>query len=211
MRKTKQKKDIGAIGIGTLIVFIALILVAAIAAAVIIGTAEDLEERAEEASDDAKTMIQQVPRIIRAQGTVAASGNIDVVDIYIDYIGNDGVDMRNVVVHVLATPNNGVATRADLTINIANLGSADSQFFGVTEIADPLGHWDTTTSPPRYIIGEGTLLRLSLNLQSAASSLPPDSDLRIEITSSDSGSKTIDEWVTPAAYPQANSIVNLEN
>lgn len=211
MKKMRQKKDIGAIGIGTLIVFIALILVAAIAAAVIIGTAEDLEERAEEASGDARTMIQQVPRIIRAEGTVAASGNIDVVDIYIDFIGNDGVDMRNIVVHVVATPNNGVASRADLTINIANLGSADSQFFGVTEIADPLGHWDTTASPPRYIIGEGTLLRLALNLQSAASSLPPDSDLRIEITSSDSGSKTIDEWVTPSAYPQTNSIVILEN
>ena len=211
MRKMKQKKEIGAIGIGTLIVFIALILVAAIAAAVIIGTAEELEERAEEASDDAATMLQQIPRIIRAEGQVAASGNIDEVYIYLDYIGGDGIDMSKIVIHVLTDPNGGVGDYADLTLNVGAIGTATTDWFGTEEIADPLDHWDPTASPPRYIIGEGTQLRLTLDLGSAATSLPPDSNLRLEITSSDSGSKTIDEWETPAAYRATNSIMTLEN
>lgn len=211
MKHMKKKNEIGAIGIGTLIVFIALILVAAIAAAVIIGTAEDLEERSQQAGDDAQTMVQQVPRIVRAEGQVDASGDIDEVYIYLDYIGSDGVDMNNIVLHVLSSPNNGLSESADLTMNTGQLTIPTSNLFAVEVVIDPLGNFVPTASPPRYIIGEGTMLKLTVDLSLATSALPPDSDLRVEITTSDSGSKTIDVWETPAAYEQAGSIMMLEN
>ncbi|OYT46388.1 hypothetical protein B6U90_01175 [Thermoplasmatales archaeon ex4484_6] len=207
MRRKMRKEDIGAIGIGTLIVFIALILVAAIAAAVIIGTAEDLEERGQEAAGDAKNVVKQTPRILRAEGEVATSGNIDNVDIYLDYIGSEGVDMRNVVLHVIATPNGGTAARADLTQNLNPTTTATATTFGTTEIADPLNHWDPAGTPPRYILGETTQLRVRISLSSAATVLPPDSSLRIEITTTDSGGRTIDEWETPSAYPSGGWVL----
>lgn len=208
MKRILNKKD-GAIGIGTLIVFIALILVAAIAAAVIIGTAEELEERAQEVDEDSRDQLKQSPRVIRAEGEIAASGNIEDVFIYVDYIGRDGVDMRNIVIHILATPNTGVADFADLTYNLNSAQTADNDNFGTVEVVDLADTFDPTGTPPRYILGEQTQMRLQLDLQASAVALPPDSLLRIEITSTDSGGMTIDEWKTPSAYP-TSGFVTLE-
>jgi len=54
---TKTNDESGSIGIGAMIVFIALILVAAVASTVIIKTAEELQDRAEKTGDDTRDQI----------------------------------------------------------------------------------------------------------------------------------------------------------
>ncbi len=54
---TRDREEAGSIGIGAMIVFIALILVAAVASTIIIKTAEELQQNAESTSDDTRKEI----------------------------------------------------------------------------------------------------------------------------------------------------------
>ena len=71
-RNEIQEDKIAAIGIGAMIVFIALILVAAVAAAVIIQTAEKLQQNAQKTGDD--TADTMAGKIMIMQGNVANGG-----------------------------------------------------------------------------------------------------------------------------------------
>ncbi|MDP6333986.1 MAG: hypothetical protein QF479_05050 [Candidatus Poseidoniaceae archaeon] len=61
-----KKNEEGAIGIGAMIIFIALILVAAVASTIIIKTAEELQQRAEATGDDTRDEISGKIQIIGA-------------------------------------------------------------------------------------------------------------------------------------------------
>ena len=65
----RNNNENGSIGIGAMIVFIALILVAAVASTVIIKTAEELQDRAEKTGDDTRDQI---------------SGKLLVTDVYVE-------------------------------------------------------------------------------------------------------------------------------
>ena len=65
---TPDRRDEGSIGIGAMIVFIALILVAAVASTIIIKTAEELQQNAENTSSDTRQQI---------------SGKVSVADVYV--------------------------------------------------------------------------------------------------------------------------------
>ena len=54
---TPDRREEGSIGIGAMIVFIALILVAAVASTIIIKTAEELQQNAEQTSSDTRQQI----------------------------------------------------------------------------------------------------------------------------------------------------------
>jgi len=212
MKHMRANKDQGAIGIGTLIIFIALILVAAIAAAVIISTAESLEEKAEAAKNDAERLVRSSPMIMIAEGTVdATTGNIDQVDIYIDLYGSEGVDMRDVVLHVVATPSSGNAISDDLTFNTNTPGQATSAFFGTSVILDPLGQFNPSGTPPTFILGERARLKLTIDLSSSGINvpLPEASSLEIYTHVTTSGHERYDFYRTPSAFP-SGGVVTLE-
>jgi len=89
-----RDRDSGSIGIGAMIVFIALILVAAVASTIIIKTAEELQQNAENTSQDTRDQI---------------SGKISISDIYVkqthESMGgvtgtHDNVDIFDVIARV---------------------------------------------------------------------------------------------------------------
>ena len=77
----ERNQEEGSIGIGAMIVFIALILVAAVASTIIIKTAEELQQNAESTSDDTRKEI---------------SGKISIINMIVN--GSDGTDINSVIV-----------------------------------------------------------------------------------------------------------------
>ena len=76
-----RDNESGSIGIGAMIVFIALILVAAVASTIIIKTAEELQQNAESTGDDTRKEI---------------SGKISIISMIVN--GTDGTDLDSVIV-----------------------------------------------------------------------------------------------------------------
>ena len=75
MESYREDREAGSIGIGAMIVFIALILVAAVASTIIIKTAEELQQNAEQTSSDTR---QQISGKVSIVDVIAASTGTDI-------------------------------------------------------------------------------------------------------------------------------------
>jgi hypothetical protein len=210
MKRRILKKEEGAIGIGTLIVFIALILVAAIAAAVIIGTAEELEERAETVGDDAEKLVRSSPEIIIAEGELSASNTVSDIYLHINLYGSEGIDMRDLVIHVLVIPSGGNGVSEDLTLDPTPGASPAAKTYVVEEIYDPLSSWDPIGTPSSYILSQRAQLKIQIDLGLSLTALPPDSVIEITFDVTSSGHESYEKLRTPASYP-AGGILSLDD
>ena len=76
MESFREEREAGSIGIGAMIVFIALILVAAVASTIIIKTAEELQQNAEQTSSDTR---QQISGKVAIVDVIAASTGTDII------------------------------------------------------------------------------------------------------------------------------------
>ncbi len=206
--KRMRKDDIGAIGIGTLIIFIALILVAAIAAAVIIRTAEDLEEDAQRQGEGAREDVSGGLQMETIEGNVAA-GSINQLRIYVTlYGGSADLDTTGIVVHMVVIPQTGAATSDDYFHEFGVGGAGATGPFDVVEISDPNNAYTDAAAGP-HVIDQDALLRFDID---AASSLTiaPNSDVHISLIQAPGGPTMTAKFSTPATYP-TSGYVNLDN
>ena len=111
-RITNDDNDRGQVGIGTLIVFIAMVLVAAIAAGVLINTAGFLQSSAEESGEQSSAQVTNRLQVVNAVGS----------DITTDEAGSE---VTTVELTVKKAPG---ADNVDLTTTTAQMVSSDGTF-----------------------------------------------------------------------------------
>jgi flagellin FlaB len=97
-----QVQERGQVGIGTLIVFIALVLVAAIAAGVLINTAGFLQTQAEDTGQESTNQVSNNVQVVSSTATTISSGEVTQVETKLSLApGADPIDLSLADVQVI--------------------------------------------------------------------------------------------------------------
>jgi flagellin FlaB len=196
--------DRAAIGIGTLIVFIALVLVAAIAAAVIIRTSYSLKDQAESTAEGARQEVSGAVKVMSLTGDRDPTGSgtneatIDTVWIYLSHwSGSRGVDMSEVRITVRTASSN-----AELTLD--TVGGASSTTYDAIEIPSPNPNngWDPANG--MFFLDANNILRLELDIDAiggggGGNGIVPNTGATVTFMPG-AGPVVQEYFVTPASY-----------
>ena len=135
--------DRGQVGIGTLIVFIAMVLVAAIAAGVLVNTAGFLQATAEDAGQESVNKVTNRVDVVSTHGMVNQSGGsttIDTLNLTVRMAAGSGsVDINSTTIKYLSG-----STARTLVHNNTSTGVADPNLTNNEFVSEPLDDDDTS-------------------------------------------------------------------
>ncbi|WP_435194297.1 archaellin/type IV pilin N-terminal domain-containing protein [Natronomonas sp. EA1] len=104
--------DRGQVGIGTLIIFIALVLVAAVAAGVLVNTAGLLQSQAQDTGADAQSQVSNQIDVVSATGENAGSDDdVDTVRLVVKKsAGSDPIDLEEATIEYTSSGSSATLT-----------------------------------------------------------------------------------------------------
>jgi flagellin FlaB len=189
-RTNIMKNDIGDVGIGTLIIFIAMVLVAAVAAAVLIQTSGVLQQKAQQTGKEATAEVSSNIKIVNVVGSRAdttLTTPVNNLNISVELsAGGSTIDFNQVVIKYL-----NETTAVTLTYGT----TPDATHFTYKEDRDPSG-----TGVP--VLAPGDLAIINIDL-STATGTKQELNVRSKGTVQiipETGTMIVKDIVAPASY-----------
>ena len=180
----KFNEDRGQVGIGTLIVFIAMVLVAAIAAGVLVNTAGFLQATAEDAGQESVDKVTNRLDVLSVHGfvneTSGSDNAIDQLNLTVRLAaGSASVDMSDVTIKYLSE------SKATTLTNASATGGSEFITLKVSDNDDSFGVLNSPAD--RFEIGINT----SQIEGGSANGLSTGEGVKLEITSRNGGTTQV--------------------
>ncbi|MDY6931574.1 MAG: archaellin/type IV pilin N-terminal domain-containing protein [Halobacteriota archaeon] len=195
-RRYMSSQEEGQMGIGTLIIFISMVLVAAVAAAVLIQTSGVLQQRATETGKEATAEVSSNIAIetIIGERLTASSRNFHMVNISIKVMAGAGdIDISQMRVSI----QNETTRKDNIQLNTSASTTADSTHFAVIAYRDVDDSYNASAG--NFVINSGDLVEIDVNLTALGVTIPAREPLRIELIP-EYGAAVIKELTMPASY-----------
>jgi len=194
MRRIKREEEEGAMGVGTLIVFIAMVLVAAVAASVLISTANKLQQQAQKTGDQAIREVSTAFTVKDVYGLDTSdpmNGNIDEINLTVGLAAGSPVQNVNQTTILVRTASGEVMLSAgtDWSSGTSGQTSASGSTYGVIPVKEQEdGNYGN--------IEQGDTVKFKIDISTALSELGTQADLTIKIIPKH-GTPTVEEIYTP--------------
>ena len=217
--KILRKKDVGAIGIGAMIVFIAMVLVAGIAASVLIQTSTKLESQAMRTGQETTEEVSTGIAVFDIKGYAPDDGNLDNMTITVrPRAGSADIDLAEVFLElsntdykIIMTYTNGGNDWNDSTTGVDDVFNVDcfpvaANRFGILVLEDADG--SCTQANPVINRGDKVLLCVDTTQSfSATGGVDERTDIW-GIVCPEQGSPGVVSFTTPASY--SDNIYDLQ-
>ena len=211
--KMLRKKDVGSIGIGAMIVFIAMVLVAGIAASVLIQTSTRLEAQAMRAGQETIAEVSTGIAVFDIEGKIGTSDLRDLAITVRARAGSSNIDINETTILITDGTTKALLTYygwsdADLfnasvdadgqLFGTGNWSNLTNDYFGIIVLEDADGSC-TQTNP---VINKGDKVVLTVRCSATqlfGAEIPERTDIYGQVIP-EVGSPGIISFTTPASY-----------
>ncbi len=208
-----MKKDVGSIGIGAMIVFIAMVLVAGIAASVLIQTSTKLETQAMQTGSETTAEVASGIAVFDVLGYAASSADISKLAIGVrPRAGSDGIDLSKVFVELSNSTTKVLlkysSTGYDEPYGLDNIFasaafSGDADEFRLLVIEDA----DESLSATAPVMNRGDKVYICVDVSDTHGTLAERQDIW-GIVVPEEGSQGVITFTTPASY--TDNVIDLQ-